>query len=42
MSIARSVINLHAGELTVSSRLGVGTNVQARLPLKPVADSTRL
>jgi signal transduction histidine kinase len=33
MSIARSVINLHAGELTVSSRIGVGTLVEARLPL---------
>jgi two-component system, NtrC family, sensor kinase len=42
MSIARSVINLHAGELTVSSRLGAGTKVQARLPLEPVSDSTRL
>jgi len=34
MSIARSVINLHAGELTVSSRIGVGTLVEARLPLE--------
>ena len=42
MSIARSVINLHAGELTVSSRLGHGTKVQARLPLEPVSDSARL
>jgi two-component system, NtrC family, sensor kinase len=42
MSIARSVINLHAGELTVSSRLGHGTKVQARLPLEPVTDSARL
>ena len=38
MSIARSVINLHAGELTVSSRLGHGTRVQARLPLEPATD----
>jgi two-component system, OmpR family, phosphate regulon sensor histidine kinase PhoR len=36
MSIARSVINLHAGELTVSSREHYGTTVQARLPLEPV------
>jgi signal transduction histidine kinase len=35
MSIARSVINLHAGELSVSSRVGEGTRVQARLPLEP-------
>jgi two-component system sensor histidine kinase HydH len=42
MSIARSVINLHAGELTVSSRLGQGTKVQTRLPLEPVSDSARL
>ncbi len=41
MSIARSVINLHAGELTVSSRLGYGTRVQARLPLEPAADPAR-
>ena len=39
MSIARSVVNLHAGELTVSSRVGEGTRVQARLPLEPVPDS---
>src|SRR5204863_96237 len=36
MSIARSVINLHGGELTVSSRENYGTRVQARLPLEPV------
>ena len=36
MSIARSVINLHGGELTVSSRENYGTHVQARLPLEPV------
>ena len=36
MSIARSVINLHAGELAVSSRENYGTRVQARLPLEPV------
>ena len=35
MSSARSVVNLHAGELTVSSRVGEGTRVQARLPLEP-------
>jgi signal transduction histidine kinase len=41
MSIARSVINLHAGELTVASRIGEGTRVQARLPLEPIADTPR-
>jgi signal transduction histidine kinase len=41
MSIARSVINLHAGELTVSSRVGEGTRVQARLPLEPISDTPR-
>jgi len=41
MSIARSVINLHAGELTVSSRVGQGTRVQARLPLEPTSDPAR-
>ncbi|HYS17874.1 MAG TPA: response regulator [Candidatus Binatia bacterium] len=42
MSIARSVINLHAGELTVSSRVGEGTRVQARLPLEPASDPARV
>jgi signal transduction histidine kinase len=41
MSIARSVVNLHAGELTVSSRVGEGTRVQARLPLEPPPDTSR-
>ena len=41
MSIARSVVNLHAGELTVSSRVGEGTRVQARLPLEPSTDASR-
>ena len=41
MSIARSVINLHAGELTVSSRLGHGTRVEARLPLEAASDPFR-
>jgi len=41
MSIARSVVNLHAGELTVSSRVGEGTRVQARLPLDPPSDPSR-
>jgi signal transduction histidine kinase len=41
MSIARSVINLHAGELTVSSRLGHGTRVEARLPLEAASDPLR-
>ena len=41
MSIARSVVNLHAGELTVSSRVGEGTRVQARLPLEPAPDPAR-
>ena len=41
MSIARSVVNLHAGELAVSSRVGEGTRVQARLPLEPAPDPAR-
>ncbi len=32
---------VHAGELTVSSRVGEGTRVQARLPLEPVPDPGR-
>jgi signal transduction histidine kinase len=33
MSIARSVVQLHGGELGVHSRLGQGTRVQVRLPV---------
>ncbi len=33
MSIARSVVDLHAGELAVQSRPGQGTRVQVRLPV---------
>src|SRR5436190_2676164 len=33
MSIARSVVQLHGGELTLQSRLGHGTRVQVRLPV---------
>ena len=33
MSIARSVVQLHGGELSVQSRLGQGTRVQVRLPV---------
>jgi signal transduction histidine kinase len=42
MSIARSVINLHAGELTVSSRPGHGTRVEARLPLETAPEPPRV
>jgi two-component system sensor histidine kinase HydH len=34
MALARSVINLHGGELTVHSALGKGTRVTIRLPLE--------
>ena len=33
MAIARSVIDLHGGELTVQSAPGHGTRVRIRLPL---------
>src|SRR2546430_1205769 len=33
MSIARSVVQLHGGELSLQSRLGHGTRVQVRLPV---------
>src|SRR2546428_1287551 len=33
MAIARSVVDLHGGELTVQSALGQGTRVRIRLPL---------
>jgi signal transduction histidine kinase len=35
MAIARSVIDLHGGELTIHSVLGQGTRVSARLPIDP-------
>ena len=35
MSIARSVVDLHGGALTVQSRVGAGTRVQVRLPILP-------
>ena len=34
MAIARSVIDLHGGELAVHSVLGQGTRVSARLPFE--------
>jgi signal transduction histidine kinase len=37
MAIARSVVDLHGGELTVHSVLGQGTRVVARLPLEASA-----
>jgi signal transduction histidine kinase len=37
MAIARSVIDLHGGELTIHSVLGQGTRVTARLPVEALA-----
>jgi signal transduction histidine kinase len=37
MAIARSVIDLHGGELTIHSVIGQGTRVTARLPVEPPA-----
>ena len=38
MALARSVINLHGGELTIHSALGKGTRVTIRLPLEPIPE----
>jgi signal transduction histidine kinase len=35
MALARSVIDLHAGELTINSTVGKGTRVTVRLPIEP-------
>jgi K+-sensing histidine kinase KdpD len=35
MAIAKEMIDLQGGELTVSSRYGQGTRVTAWLPVKP-------
>ena len=35
MALARSVIDLHAGELAINSALGKGTRVTVRLPIEP-------
>ena len=37
MALARSVVDLHGGELTVHSALGKGTKVTIRLPLETPA-----
>jgi signal transduction histidine kinase len=37
MAIARSVIDLHGGQLTIHSVLGQGTRVTARLPMEASA-----
>jgi signal transduction histidine kinase len=38
MALARSVIDLHGGELTMHSALGKGTRVTIRLPLEPIPE----
>ena len=37
MALSRSVVDLHAGELAVTSAVGKGTRVTVRLPLEPAA-----
>jgi len=37
MALARSVIDLHAGELAINSTVGKGTRVTVRLPVEPAA-----
>jgi signal transduction histidine kinase len=34
MALARSVIDLHAGELSITSTVGKGTRVTVRLPVE--------
>jgi signal transduction histidine kinase len=44
MALARSVVDLHAGELTINSTVGKGTRVAVRLPIEPAlvgADGAR-
>jgi len=41
MALARSVIDLHGGELTVHSAVGKGTRITIRLPLEPVPGGAR-
>jgi signal transduction histidine kinase len=42
MALARSVIDLHAGALSISSAPGKGTRVTVRLPIEPAnADGAR-
>jgi signal transduction histidine kinase len=36
MAIARSVVESHGGDITVSSKVGIGTTVEVRLPALPV------
>jgi signal transduction histidine kinase len=40
MALARSVIDLHAGDLAITSTVGKGTRVTMRLPIEalPAAD----
>jgi signal transduction histidine kinase/DNA-binding response OmpR family regulator len=41
MALARSVIDLHGGALTVHSVLGKGTRITIRLPVEPIAGGAR-
>ena len=41
MALARSVIDLHAGELTINSTVGKGTRVTVRLPVEPAPTPRR-
>jgi signal transduction histidine kinase len=42
MALARSVIDLHAGALAITSTPGKGTRVTVRLPIEPAnADGAR-
>lgn len=40
MALARSVIDLHAGELAINSAPGKGTRVTVRLPVEPASTSS--
>ncbi|HEY2992905.1 MAG TPA: response regulator [Methylomirabilota bacterium] len=41
MALARSVIDLHGGALTIHSALGKGTRITIRLPVEPMAGGAR-